>query len=294
MTMARKTIEPNISYDQERRLYYLTVDLGRDEQGRRKRISRTFSTLTAARAARREHLLGQDRQRAAPTGGSTLGEWLDCWMDTIVRPNRAQTTIYAYEKIIKNHVAPLLGAVPLEQLSSWDIQQYYTRVQRQAGLSTNTVRRHHDMLAAALRAAVRRGVLPLSPMEQVEPPRVVPRETSFYGLEDLRQLYRLVEGLPLELPVKLAGSFGLRREEVCGLCWDCVDFHRRLIFIRQARTACGAVIVEKETKTRASVRALYMPDDMYDLLLKESGRQKDLWTREETEDHVVLDRRGRP
>ena len=196
MTMARKTIEPNISYDQERRLYYLTVDLGRDEQGRRKRISRTFSTLTAARAARREHLLGQDRQKAAPTGGSTLGEWLDCWMDTIVRPNRAQTTVYAYEKIIKNHVAPLLGAVPLEQLSPWDIQQYYIRVQRKAGLSTNTVRRHHDMLAAALRAAVRRGGLPISPMEQVEPPRVVPRETSFYGLEDLRQLYRLVEGLP--------------------------------------------------------------------------------------------------
>ena len=94
--------------------------------------------------------------------------------------------------------------------------------------------------------------------------------------------------------MKLAGSLGLRREEMCGLCWDRVDFHRRLIFIRQARTACGAVIVEKETKTRASVRALYMPDDIYDLLREERGRQNALWSQEETEDHVVLDRRGRP
>ncbi len=292
--MARKIIEPNISYDEERRRYYLTVDLGKDDAGHRRRQCRTFSTLAAARAARRSSLIGQERAKAAPARGYTLEEWLNCWMDTIVCPNRAETTAYAYRKMIENHVVPQLGDILLGQLSPWDIQQYYIRLQRQSGLSSNTARRHHDMLSAALRAAVREELLYASPMERVEPPRVIPREASFYDLQELRRLYRLIEGQPLELPVKLAGSFGLRREEVCGLCWDCVDFHRRLIFIRQARTACGAVIVEKETKTRASVRALYMPDDIYDLLREERGRQNALWSQEETEDHVVLDRRGRP
>ena len=85
--MARKIIEPNISYDEERRRYYLTVDLGRDDAGHRRRQCRTFSTLTAARAARRSSLIGQERAKAAPARGYTLEEWLNCWMDTIVCPN---------------------------------------------------------------------------------------------------------------------------------------------------------------------------------------------------------------
>ena len=33
--MARKTVERNISYDDARDLYYVSMDLGRDEEGRR-------------------------------------------------------------------------------------------------------------------------------------------------------------------------------------------------------------------------------------------------------------------
>ena len=48
--MARKTVERNISYDDARDLYYVSMDLGRDEEGRRIKQYRTFPTLTAARA----------------------------------------------------------------------------------------------------------------------------------------------------------------------------------------------------------------------------------------------------
>ena len=296
--MARKIIEPNIAYDDARKLFYLTMDLGRDENGRRQRQCRTFTSITAARTARRDFLAQQEQLHCSASSSLTLAQWLDCWMDTIVRPNRAETTAYAYGKIIKNHLLLPLGNIPLNQLSPLHIQTYYSQTQKRAELSSNTLRRHHDLLSSALGAAVRQGVLSHSPMDRVEPPRIVPAQASFYGHQELKRLYQLVSGLPLELPVKLAGSFGLRREEVCGLRWDCVDFPRRLIYIRQARTACGSTIVEKETKTRSSVRTLYIPDDMYNLLLKEHRRQREyflsLGQTVPADGHVVLNRREQP
>ena len=44
----------------------------------------------------------------------------------------------------------------------------------------------------------------------------------------------VVQGHWLEPVVHLAGSLGLRREEICGLRWDSVDFQLRKIHIRAA------------------------------------------------------------
>lgn len=64
--MARKTVERNISYDDARDLYYVSMDLGRDEEGRRIKQYRTFPTLTAARAGLRDFLAHRDQERQTP------------------------------------------------------------------------------------------------------------------------------------------------------------------------------------------------------------------------------------
>ncbi|WP_440310371.1 phage integrase SAM-like domain-containing protein [Klebsiella pneumoniae] len=40
------------------------------------------------------------------------------------------------------------------------------------GLSSNTVRKHHDLLRVALHTAVKQGKLGSNPTDQVEPPKV--------------------------------------------------------------------------------------------------------------------------
>jgi len=290
--MARKTVERNIAFDDTRGIYYVSMDLGRDESGSRIKQYRTYPTLSSARAGLREFLSHREQERQAPHHQLTLSEWLEYWMDTIVRPNRAETTVYAYQKIIDNHLGPVLGDKPLLKLTPKDVQQYYTRVQRENGLSSNTMRRHHDLLSSSLRAAVRQEMLLVSPMDRVEPPRSKLYEADFYNPEELKQLYNLLPGHRLELPVKLAGSLGLRREEICGLKWENVNFQRQVIYIREARTAFGATIVQKETKNRASVRTLYIPDEILTLLTAELARQKAELP--DASGHVVLDHKGLP
>ena len=301
--MARKAVERNIAYDDQRKLYYVSMELGRDENGKRIKQYRTFPTLAAARNGLRDFHAGIEREREqaqklAPAQELDLSHWLEYWMDSIVRPNRAETTVYAYQKIIDNHIDPALGTVPLKRLTPKMVQEYYTETQRANGLSSNTMRRHHDLLSSALRSAVRQDVIPASPMERVEPPRVRTTESYFYNNQELKLLYQKIEGNILELAVKLAGSLGMRREEICGLKWENVDLHRHLVLIREARTAYGATIVQKETKNRSSVRTLYLPDEVYLLLEQEQAQQQQERCLRDLEynptDHVILDAKGMP
>ena len=301
--MARKAVERNIAYDDQRKLYYVSMELGRDENGKRIKQYRTFPTLAAARNGLRDFHAGIERERElerklAPAQELDLSHWLEYWMDSIVRPNRAETTVYAYQKIIDNHIDPALGTVPLKKLTPKMVQEYYTETQRANGLSSNTMRRHHDLLSSALRSAVRQDVIPASPMERVEPPRVRTTESYFYNNQELKLLYQKIEGNILELAVKLAGSLGMRREEICGLKWENVDLQRHLVLIREARTAYGATIVQKETKNRSSVRTLYLPDEVYLLLEQEQARQQQERCIQSPTynptDHVILDAKGAP
>ena len=301
--MARKAVERNIAYDDQRKLYYVSMELGRDENGKRIKQYRTFPTLAAARNGLRDFHAGLERERElerklAPAQELDLSHWLEYWMDSIVRPNRAETTVYAYQKIIDNHIDPALGTVPLKRLTPKMVQEYYTETQRANGLSSNTMRRHHDLLSSALRSAVRQDVIPASPMERVEPPRVRTTESYFYNNQELKLLYQKIEGNILELAVKLAGSLGMRREEICGLKWENVDLQRHLVLIREARTAYGATIVQKETKNRSSVRTLYLPDEVYLLLEQEQARQQQERCLQRPTynptDHVILDAKGVP
>ena len=301
--MARKAVERNIAYDDQRKLYYVSMELGRDENGKRIKQYRTFPTLAAARNGLRDFHAGLERERElerklAPAQELDLSHWLEYWMDSIVRPNRAETTVYAYQKIIDNHIDPALGTVPLKRLTPKMVQEYYTEIQRANGLSSNTMRRHHDLLSSALRSAVRQDVIPASPMERVEPPRVRTTESYFYNNQELKLLYQKIEGNILELAVKLAGSLGMRREEICGLKWENVDLQRHLVLIREARTAYGATIVQKETKNRSSVRTLYLPDEVYLLLEQEQARQQQERCLQSPTynptDHVILDAKGVP
>lgn len=111
--MSRKKYERGISYDEERQLWYLYMDLGKGEDGRRQRQYRTYPSLAAARKARDEFLTERAKAQVILPAEMTLDDWLEEWMKEIIIPNRAETTVYGYREIIKNHLSPALGDVPL-------------------------------------------------------------------------------------------------------------------------------------------------------------------------------------
>lgn len=275
--MARKCVERCIAYDETRRCYYVTLDSGKDLDGVRRRRWATYPNLAQARKAFRAFELQRAARPTVKPSKITLGQWLDKWMTEVIVPNRAVTTAYGYQSIIDNYLGPSLGSVPLQELTPRQIQGYYASLREKQGLGLHTVRHHHDLLGCALRLAVKQDLLLRSPMERVEPPQIPPREAKFYTCEDLAALYRAADGTWLETIVKLAGSLGMRREEICGLRWEYVNFEARRIRICEARASAGSQVIQKETKNRSSTRTLYMTDEIREVLLRERERQGKLY-----------------
>ena len=88
--MARKSLQKNLSYDEQRDLYYVTLQ----KSGLRQ--SRTYHTYRAALEALYPGLsrcAGTSR-KPIPTPSATLGQWLDWWLTEDVTPSRAVSTAY--------------------------------------------------------------------------------------------------------------------------------------------------------------------------------------------------------
>ncbi len=158
--MARKKVERNIAYDDIRNRYYITLEFGCDpETGRQIRKTKTFVKLKDAQRALRKHEVSRDEGKAVIPRELTFAQWLNEWMKTIAIINRAATTVYGYQKMIDNHIAPALGDIPLQKLGPQDLQKYYAMLIQGKGLSSNTAYKHHDLINLILKRAVIQGLL---------------------------------------------------------------------------------------------------------------------------------------
>ena len=272
--MARKTVEKNISYDSKKKLYYVNMDYGKDGNGKRIKKAKTYKTKSEAKAALKEFEADKTKGQLVIPIKTTLKEWLDYWMENIVKPNKQLTTYHYYKSMIDKYTIPLLGSIPIQDLKPIQIQKYYTQLRNKYKLSPNTVRKHHDMLHLVFSLAVRQNMILQNPAERVEAPHKQYHEANFYTLDLLKKLYKLVKDTNLEITVKLAGGLGLRREEICGLKWENVDLDNKKIKICEAKTIAGTEIIDKDTKNQSSDRTLALPDDVVELLTEEKAKQE--------------------
>lgn len=272
--MPRTVIQKNLSYDSDRRLYYVIFHDGSDGHGHRRRHTRTFVTFPDALAAQ---LSGDDDRLPRPNlpgADCTLRAWLTYWLEETVARDRAAATVYGYRNLARRHILPSLGRFRLSQLTPPRLQAYlYQKLDE--GLSPNTVLKHHTFLGACLRAAERLELLSRSPMERVTPPKKLAPRYTFYSPEQLRRLFAVTRGDVMELAVKLAAYLGLRRSEICGLRWECVDLREGVLTVREVRTQVGGVPVTKAPKTASSVRRLGIGGlpDLRDALLRAWARR---------------------
>lgn len=273
--MARITIEKSIAFDDEKKLYYVTFDYGKDENGKRQKPTKTYNSKSEAKKALKEFEANKTKGMLVMPKKTTLQEWLEIWMDDVIVPTRAETTVYGYQKIIDNHLVPELGAIPLQELKAQQIQRYYAKLAKEKGLSQNTIRKHHDLLNTALKLAVKQDVVVINPVDKVETPKLKEADIGFYTPEQLKALLDAVRGDRLEVIVYLGGMMGLRREEICGLSWKNVDLEKRLIHVVQVRTAAGKDEVIKDPKSRSSKRDISIPDIVLEALIKEKAKQEE-------------------
>lgn len=288
--MARKTILKNqLSFDDQRQRYYVTEHT---ESGRHYRTFRSRGDAIAALYPGAASYPADGPQGTPPPNKTcTLGAWLNWWLTEDVAASRAASTAYNYRNMARCHILPALADQPLQQLSPIQVQTYlYQRLCE--GLSPNTVIKHYTLLFTALEQARRLELLERNPMERVIPPKKEEAPHTFYSPAQIRMLFRAVEGTVLELPVKLAAYLGLRRSEITGLRWKCVDLKNKIILIQEVRTEVGSREVVKLPKTKTSIRRLGIAgvQDLLESLERAWQRRRS----DDPEEYVLLLPSGTP
>jgi integrase len=149
------------------------------------------------------------------------------------------------------------------------------------GLKPNTVIKHHAIIRSALQAAIEQEIIAGSnAADLVKKPRKQPFTAEWYNAEEINELFRVIKGSPVEVPVKLAAYFGFRRSEVIGLKWDAIDFENKSISVRHKVVYATVddkltLIMMDELKSLKSYRNLPLKSDMLNFLNALKERQKE-------------------
>jgi integrase len=175
---------------------------------------------------------------------------------------------------LRLHVVPTLGTRPLQRIAATEIDALYAQLEQQ--LSTRTVHHIHTVLGACLNAAVRKGLLVVSPVTKVEAP--VPGDGQAGQVLDQDQLTSLLNGFrgSAVYPIVVVAAFtGARRNEILALRWSDFDTAQSTLTIARSLEETRAHGRRfKEPKTARGRRVIAIDDGLARLLLAE--REKHL------------------
>jgi integrase len=202
----------------------------------------------------------------------SVGDYLESWLRDHVRHTVTPRTFERYRTIVRLHLTPALGHLPLDRLHPMTIQELWAR-QLDTEISSTTVRKHHNVLHSALASAVRMRLLIVNPADAVTPPR--PRHREMKVLEDdgVARLLATVKGTAIHIPVLLALATGMRRGEVLGLRWSDIDFAAGSLAVRQTLQEAEGQRIMKGPKTPRSRRVIALPSVVVEALRQHRAEQ---------------------
>lgn len=163
----------------------------------------------------------------------TVGAWLDTWLWNYKKSSLRPVTFDSYERLIRCHLQPAFGHIPLRELRPEFIQRFYND-KGQQGLSARTVRYCHTLLHGALTQATKNQLVARNVATLVEPPRKERKEMQTLKREQVaNELLTAIEHDRLGSGILLLFWTGVRRGELLGLRWQDTDFENAVLHIRQ-------------------------------------------------------------
>ena len=236
----------------------VVIELGRDPlTGKRRQMWATVrGTKREAERELVKRLAERDQGMSVPSAKTTVGEYLTSWLATYAEGAVAPTTYRRYEQLLRVHVVPVIGAIPLQRLEPLHVQGVYT-VMAEKRLAARTVVQAHRVLREALQHALRWQLIGRNAADSVELPRPDRYRPMTVEPEQLRSVLAAADETAYGTFFFLAAATGLRQSELCGLSWESVDLERSTLTVEQS---CHWLprqgFIFRQPKTTTSIRAV--------------------------------------
>lgn len=219
-----------------------------------------------------------EEREAMQKGDILFTDFLLKWL-RVAKSTVKLTTYASYEMMATRIIIPYFETlnIKLKELTTEDIQEFYSaQLER---VSANTVIHYHAVIHRALKYAVKIKTIQSNPAVNVERPRKEKFIGSFYDKKEINTLFDIIQGHPLEVAIKLAAFYGLRREEIIGLKWTAIDFENNTLTIQHTVTECNLdgkhIEVASDTaKTDSSLRTMPLVTNFREMLLAKKEKQE--------------------
>lgn len=170
------------------------------------------------------------------------------------------STLRDYEQGL-SRVTDRLGHVRLQELRPLDVEELYASLLTDGhryggGLSPKTVRNVHIALRRSLADAERFGLVQRNVAALIKAPSPQRKQLRTWTADEVRTFLESVEGDRLSAAYRLLATTGMRRGEVLGLRWSCVDLKASRLQVNQSLTIVKDELVWAPPKTARSRRSL--------------------------------------
>ena len=205
-----------------------------------------------------------------------FGEWMTFWYETCCKPAVRPNTRTGYENNIRLYIRPRLGDIPLNKLTTNDIQQFINwmrqdgrseyRESRGEGLSANTIRHCCGLCRRALEKAVTEKLIVRNPAEECKLPPARRMEMRLLSREELQKLLIQAKAEGYYEVFLLELTTGLRVGELMALQWDDLNFNTGELRIERQVYRTKEELLIQEPKTKASIRTVILPPPVVEAL----------------------------
>lgn len=241
------------------------------------------------------------------TANIKFQDFAEQWFEEYAKLNLRNTS-YERMKQLTVRVYPAIGHLRLDKITSRHIQQFINdlalngkSLKNGRPLSRKTAVHHLSFISDVFSYAVKMEMLTDNPCKRVTVPKGEKKEKDIYTLEEVAQLFQLLETAPLKYRTffTLAIYSGFRRGEMLGLEWKEVDWEHNVISVRRTSnyTASKGIYTDT-TKTKKSQRSLKFPQSVMDLLREYKAEQDEerikLGTKWQDYDRLFVKWDGRP
>lgn len=250
-----------------------------------RKVRKAFDEIRMQYEREEEERLQREAQEEAmfkgvhPDARQEFTVYMEKWLKG-VRATLATATYQSYTDMLRARIIPYFRPqnILLMDVTPQHIEAFYQKILEDK-CTTNTVIHYHAIIRKALQNAVRKDIIPRNPADQVDRPKKNVYHGTFYSEEEMLELFDAVESDPLEICVKIAAYYGLRRSEVLGLRWHAIDLEHKTISIShkviEAEVDGKFVPVGEDVlKTKSSFRTLPLIPAVEKLLLEEKEKQE--------------------
>ena len=223
------------------------------------------------------------------TGQYTVGTWFDVWFENVAQIKVRASSHQTYKGYIEHHIKPHIGNIPLEKLTTMDLQKLYRKLltkgrvdrieakDQPKGLSAKTVRNINQVISSAMDLAVTQKLILANPTKACELPKVEHKEMQTIPMEQLEAFLKEARETGVYEMYYIALSTGLRRGELLGLKWQDIDWKNGVIKVRRQVARVDGEIVEAPLKTKNSYRAVTISQQAIEVLKQQKAKTNDVY-----------------